>query len=84
MQAKHPAAAGASEMHVLRMFVVGVCRREAKHSLPIDRLVRQTRFCSPVKDAVQGDAINSRKPIFANQCFYVAMAERLLSGLKKT
>ena len=62
-----------------RMFVVGVCRREAKHSLPIDRLVSQTHICSPVKDPVEGDAINSGKPILARQCFYVAMAEGLLS-----
>lgn len=77
-------AAGASEMHVLRVLVFGVCYGEAKYSLPIDRLVSQTDICCPVKNTVESNAIDCGEPIFARQGLYVAMTERLSGRLKKT
>lgn len=84
VQAKQPAAAGAAEMNVLRMFGAGVGRGKTEQSPPVGGLVRQADIGEPVKNAIDGDTINTGKLVAAQQFFDIPMAEGRFGRLEQS
>ncbi len=66
------------------MFDIRGGDRKMENTSPVGCLVYQPNFGKPVKDAIDGDTINTGVLVVTQQLFDIAMAERLLSRLKQT
>jgi hypothetical protein len=75
VQANDASAIGATEMHVLRMLDVGLCRSKTEDAACVGGLVCQTNICEPIKNPVEGYPIHFRVRILAQLPLNIAMAQ---------
>ena len=69
---------------MLGMFDFGSRDRKMGNSSPVGSLMCQSNIGKPVKDAIDGDTINTGMLVVTQQLLDIAMAERLLNRLEQT
>jgi len=75
VQTNDASAIGATEMHVPRMFGVGLCRSEAEDAARVGSLVCQANIREPIENPVEGDSFHFRVCILDQLPLNIAMTQ---------